>query len=130
MSVWRRVTTDHESLSGDDAVARLKNGCHLMIREGSAAQNMADCIKPILEQHLDTSRVSIVTDDLHTVDAVEKGHLDASVRKALELGVDFATAIQMVSLNAARAFHLDDAIWRPCSGTQSGCEYHNRCRGL
>lgn len=104
------VTTDHESLSGDDAVARLKNGCHLMIREGSAAQNMADCIKPILEQHLDTSRVSIVTDDLHTVDAVEKGHLDASVRKALELGVDFATAIQMVSLNAARAFHLDDAI--------------------
>lgn len=104
------VTTDHESLSADDAVARLKNGCHLMIREGSAAQNMADCIKPILEQHLDTSRVSIVTDDLHTVDAVEKGHLDASVRKALELGVDFATAIQMVSLNAARAFHLDDQI--------------------
>ncbi|MDE7068780.1 MAG: amidohydrolase family protein, partial [Schaedlerella arabinosiphila] len=70
------VTTDHESLSGEDALARLRNGCHLMIREGSAARNMADCLKPILEQKLDTSRVSIVTDDLHTVDAVDRGHLD------------------------------------------------------
>lgn len=104
------VTTDHESLSGEDALARLRNGCHLMIREGSAARNMADCIKPILEQKLDTSRVSIVTDDLHTVDAVERGHLDDAVRAALKNGVDFATAIQMVSLNAARAFHLDDEV--------------------
>lgn len=104
------VTTDHESLSGEDALARLRNGCHLMIREGSAARNMADCIKPILEQKLDTSRVSIVTDDLHTVDAVERGHLDDAVRTALKNGVDFATAIQMVSLNAARAFHLDDEV--------------------
>lgn len=104
------VTTDHESLSGEDALGRLRNGCHLMIREGSAARNMADCIKPILEQKLDTSRVSIVTDDLHTVDAVDRGHLDDAVRTALKNGVDFATAIQMVSLNAARAFHLDDEI--------------------
>lgn len=104
------VTTDHESLSGEDALGRLRNGCHLMIREGSAARNMADCIKPILEQKLDTSRVSIVTDDLHTVDAVDRGHLDDAVRIALKNGVDFATAIQMVSLNAARAFHLDDEI--------------------
>ena len=104
------VTTDHESLSGEDALARLRNGCHLMIREGSAARNMADCLKPILEQKLDTSRVSIVTDDLHTVDAVERGHLDDAVRAALKNGVEFATAIQMVSLNAARAFHLDDEV--------------------
>lgn len=104
------VSTDHESLSAEDAVARLRAGCHLMIREGSAARNFRDCIKPILENHLDTSRVSIVTDDLHTVDAVKFGHLDASVRTALECGVDFVTAIQMVTLNAARAFGLDGEI--------------------
>ncbi|PWJ48714.1 adenine deaminase [Faecalicatena contorta] len=104
------VTTDHESLSGEEAVARLRNGCHLMIREGSAAQNLADCIKAITEEKLDTSRVSIVTDDLHTIDAVDNGHLDEAVRRALKAGVDFPSAIQMVSLNAARAFHLDDEI--------------------
>lgn len=104
------VTTDHESLSGEEAVARLRNGCHLMIREGSAAQNLEDCIKAITGENLDTSRVSIVTDDLHTIDAVDNGHLDEAVRRALKAGVDFPSAIQMVSLNAARAFHLDDEI--------------------
>lgn len=104
------VTTDHEALSGEDALERLRGGCNLMIREGSAARGLAACIKPILEQKLDTSRVSIVTDDLHTIDAVERGHLDDAVRVALKAGVDFVTAIQMVSLNAARAFHLDDEI--------------------
>lgn len=101
------VSTDHESLSGKDAVARLRNGCHLMIREGSAARGLADCVKPILENKLDTSRVSIVTDDLHTIDAVDRGHLDDAIRVALKAGVDFVTAIQMVTLNAARAFHKD-----------------------
>lgn len=104
------VTTDHESLGPDDAVNRLRNGCHVMIREGSAARGLKDCIAPILKEKMDTSRVSIITDDLHTSDAVEQGHLDNAVRVALEAGVDFATAIQMVSLNAARAFHLDDEI--------------------
>ncbi len=104
------VTTDHESLGAEDAVERLRKGCHLMIREGSAARNLEACIAPILEQNMDTSRVSIVTDDLHTCDGVNLGHLDFSAGKAMKLGVDFATAIQMVSLNAARAFHLDDKI--------------------
>ncbi len=69
------VSTDHESLGADDAVERLRAGCHLMIREGSAARGLNECIKPILEKGLDTSRVSIVTDDLHTNDAVDFGHL-------------------------------------------------------
>lgn len=104
------VSTDHESLSAKDALERLRGGCNLMIREGSAARGLADCIKPIIEQKLDTSRVSIVTDDLHTIDAVDRGHLDDAVRVALNAGLDFIKAIQMVSLNAARAFELDQEI--------------------
>lgn len=104
------VSTDHEALGGEDALERLRNGCHLMMREGSAARNMVECLKTVLDKKLDTSRVSIVTDDLHTVDAVERGHLDDAVRTALKTGADFVTAIQMVTLNAARAFGLDGEI--------------------
>lgn len=104
------VSTDHESLGAEDALAKLRAGCHLMIREGSAARNLNDCLKAVLDNGLDTSRVSIVTDDLHTIDAVERGHLDESVRSAVKCGADFVTAIQMVSLNAARAFGLDNEI--------------------
>lgn len=104
------VRTDHESLGEDDAVARLRSGCHVMIRQGSAAKNLKDCLQGIIKNQMDTSRVSIVTDDLHTIDLVDKGHLDQSIRKALTDGVDFATAIQMVTLNAARAYDLDDQL--------------------
>jgi adenine deaminase len=104
------VTTDHESLGPEDALERVRKGCHLMLREGSAARNMEVCLKAILEAGLDTSRVSIVTDDLHTLDGAALGHLDDAVKRAISYGADLATAIQMVTLNAARAFHLDDQI--------------------
>ncbi|WIV12147.1 adenine deaminase C-terminal domain-containing protein [Proteiniborus sp. MB09-C3] len=104
------VSTDHESLSTEDAIERLRAGCHLMMREGSAARNMTECLKAITEHKLDSTMCSIVTDDLHTVDAVERGHLDDAVRTALKNGIDFVTAVQMVTVNAARAFNLDREI--------------------
>lgn len=104
------VSTDHESLSTEDAIQRLRAGCHLMMREGSAARNMVECLKAITEHKLDSTMCSIVTDDLHTVDAVERGHLDDAIRTALKNGIDFITAVQMVTINAARAFNLDREI--------------------
>lgn len=104
------VSTDHESHCEKDVFERLRNGCHLMMREGSAARNMPALLKAVLDNHLDTSMVSIVTDDLHTVDLAERGHLDDALRTAIREGADFVTAVQMVTLNAARAFGLEREI--------------------
>ena len=104
------IDTDHESLSGEEGVERLRGGCFLMAREGSSAHNLSDVLKPVLEQKMDTSHVSIVTDDLHVIDLIDKGHLDESVRVAMKEGFDFVTAIQMVTVNAARAFQLEYSI--------------------
>ncbi|MEA4993988.1 MAG: adenine deaminase C-terminal domain-containing protein, partial [Oscillibacter sp.] len=101
------VSTDHESLSGKDVVDRLRAGCSVMLREGSSARSLTQLLEPVLADHLDTSNLSIVTDDLHTIDLATAGHLDESVRTALKAGVEFLTAIQMVTINAARAFQLD-----------------------
>lgn len=101
------IYTDHESFSGQDAIERLRDGCHAMLREGSVARNLTDCLQGILAQGLSLQRASIITDDLHTVDAVERGCLDDGVRTALKAGVSFVEAIQMVTLHAAQAFHLD-----------------------
>ncbi len=104
------VSTDHESHCEEDVLERLRNGCHLMMREGSAARNMPVLLQAVLDRKLDTSMVSIVTDDLHAIDLEERGHLDDAVRTALKLGAGFVTAIQMVTLNAARAFGLEREI--------------------
>lgn len=101
------VSTDHEALNGKELLERLRAGCSVMMREGSSARSLNELLKPVLEQQLDTSNLSIVTDDLHTIDLADTGHLDESVRTALKAGVDFVTAIQFVTINAARAFQMD-----------------------
>lgn len=104
------VAADHEAISEEEALERLRMGCHLMMREGSVAHNLSSCLKAVLNGHLDTSNTSIVTDDLHVCDGMEKGHLDESIRVALSEGVDFVTAIQMVTINAAKVFHVEHEI--------------------
>lgn len=104
------VSTDHESFCDKAVFERLRNSCHLMMREGSAARNMPALLKTVMEHNLDTSMVSIVTDDLHAVDLQTRGHLDDSLRTALGMGLDFVKAIQMVTVNCARAFNLEREI--------------------
>lgn len=104
------IATDHEAYCEEDVFERLRNGCYLMMREGSAARNMPLLLKTVLEHKLDTSLVSIVTDDLDATDLYKDGHLDATVRTALALGADFVTAIQMVTLNAARGFGMESTL--------------------
>lgn len=104
------VSTDHEALDGEQILERLRNGCHAMLRESSAARTLAKQLEPIVGSQLDTSRLSMVCDDLHCCDAVNRGHMDELIRIALAAGLPFVTAIQMVTLNAARAFNLDSSI--------------------
>lgn len=104
------VSTDHEALDGPQILDRLRNGCFAMLRESSAARTLVPQIQGVLEAGVDTGRLSIVTDDLHCCDAVKLGHLDGHLRSALAAGLPFVQAIQMVTLNAARAFELESEI--------------------
>jgi len=47
-----------------------------------------------------------VTDDKHPGDLQRKGHMDGIIRKAVRLGADPVTAIQMATLHPARYFGL------------------------
>ncbi|MGI6221225.1 MAG: adenine deaminase [Coriobacteriales bacterium] len=104
------VSTCHEALDGPQIVERLRGGCHAMLRESSAARTLADQVKFLVESGVDTTYASIVSDDLHCIDLATTGHLDHHIRVALEAGLPFVKAIQMVTLNAARCFELEREI--------------------
>jgi adenine deaminase len=53
-------------------------------------------------------RCCFVSDDLHADDIHEKGHLNHLLGKAVRLGLDPITAIQLVTLNPAAYFSLKD----------------------
>ncbi|MCI5160027.1 MAG: adenine deaminase [Candidatus Electrothrix sp. AUS1_2] len=77
----------------------------VFIREGSTARNM-EALSPLF--HSPTAhRCLLVTDDRHADELVEFGHIDFLLRRAVALGADAVTALQMVTVNPARHFGLN-----------------------
>jgi adenine deaminase len=104
------VTNDHEALSAEDVLLRLRTGVHAMLRHNLVVPTLPPLIKAVTEHKIDTRMVSLCTDDTTAIMLATQGHMDYLVRLALEQGIDFMTAIQMVSLNIALAFHRDYEI--------------------
>ncbi len=100
------ITSDHESITIEEAREKLRLGMYVMIREGSAAKNMKDLLPLVSE--LNRHRFMLVTDDHNPSDILATGHMDGVVRKAIKLGLDPITAIQLATLNPAEYFGLKD----------------------
>lgn len=109
------VESDHESVTPEEAVQRLRLGMRLEIREGSTARNLAPLVKLVLERGLDTRHCLLVSDDRHPSDLLREGHVDHLVRRAIEEGLDPIKAIQMVTVNTAEHFRLRE-IGSICPG--------------
>ncbi len=101
------VDSCHETIAKEQALEKARLGMHIMIREGSAWQDVKEVIKIITEEGIDSSNISLVTDDIYPQTLVEKGQLNHVVRRAMEEGVDPVVAIQMATINVARYFQID-----------------------
>jgi adenine deaminase len=98
------IMSDHECTTIEEARQRLRLGMWLMIREGSAAQNL-DTLLPLV-QELHPPRVFFVTDDRDPLDLTTRGHMDSIVRRAIKLGLKPVEAIRLASYNTAQYFRL------------------------
>jgi adenine deaminase len=98
------IGSDHECTTPVEAQEKLRAGMRIMIREGSAARNLA-ALLPIVTA-ANARRCCLVTDDKHPAELVREGHLDATLRQAVALGLDPVTVVQMVTLNPAEYFGL------------------------
>jgi adenine deaminase len=85
---------------------KIKSGMMLMIREGTSTKNL-DTLLPLITA-ANSRRFCFVADDLHPLDIRERGHLDFMVKRAIELGLDPVTAVQIVTLNPAEYFGLKE----------------------
>lgn len=101
------ATNDHESLESEEILQRIRTGVNAQLRHNLIVPTLPALIKAVTENEIDTRMTSLVTDDTTAIVLANEGHLDYLVRLAIELGVDFVTAIQMVTINTAQAFHKD-----------------------
>ena len=100
------VYSDHECHDANDALAKLRRGQYIMIREGTAARNLEALMPLLCDKYYD--RCMFCTDDKHPNDLLDKGHMDYIVRKAVSLGCDPIMAVQVACHHAARYFLLNN----------------------
>ena len=98
--------SDHECMTVEEMVEKLRLGMVVFIRESTAARNLRALIPGVTVQN--SRRCAFATDDRHPADLLDQGHLDHLIRLAVSEGLDPVTAIRMATLNAAEWFRLRD----------------------
>ncbi|MBE6510640.1 MAG: adenine deaminase [Methanobrevibacter millerae] len=120
------IVTDHECSNFQEAIEKKQKGMKIMVRDGSSAKNMEALFdfterinylknqesfgiipSEVLERRIHSPIFDfIVSDDKNSKDLIN-GHLNLSVKKAAELGIDIIKAIEMVTINPASHYNLD-----------------------
>lgn len=98
--------TDHECVSYEEVLEKLRNGLRIHLRIGSANRGIEEIMRKIAENNLPTRRMSFCTDDKHLADIREEGHINYIVRRAVANGIPPIRAIQMATINTANTYGI------------------------
>lgn len=98
------ASSDHEAVSVEEIVDRLKLGLHVMLRTDYTPRLMPE----ILGRGVDTTNMSWATDGLSGAFVHTTGHIDQAIRMAIAVGLDPIKAIQMASINSAKYFGISE----------------------
>ncbi|MBK6667440.1 MAG: adenine deaminase [Saprospiraceae bacterium] len=96
------ISTDHECVSLEEALDKLKYGMKIIIREGSAAKNF-DALHPLIATH--PEMVMFCSDDKHPDDLLI-GHINLLVARSLALGYDLFDVLKIACLNPVNHYKL------------------------
>ena len=95
------ITTDHESITKEEALEKLSLGMKILIRHCTVAQNFDELI-PIIKDYPD--KCMLCSDDKHP-DMLVKGHINELVKKAIKFGV--MKALKAACVNPVLHYGLD-----------------------
>lgn len=97
--------TCHETVGGEEALGKMRNGMYVDARESSISKNVEAIWNGVSHCRF-FDNLTLCTDDRESDDLLQIGHLNAVVRKAIAVGMDPVAAIKSASLNTAREVGL------------------------
>ena len=98
------ISTDHECISAAEALEKVRCGMKVIIREGSAARNLAGLLPAV--KAAGSRHFMFGTDDREAAELLSAGHMDEILRRAVALGCDPLEAVEMAALNPALHYRL------------------------
>lgn len=104
------ISDDHECVTTEELLQRLRVGMRVLVREGSTERNLDELISGALREGLPLENLMFCTDDKHASEIREEGHINYNVSRAIQLGVNEIDAVKMATISAARHFRMEDEI--------------------
>ncbi len=100
------IGSDHEGISAEDVLARLRLGLTALARQGATRQDLPAIALLWRDRVVDAGRLGLVTDGVEPEVLGAGNSLNAVVEQAVELGLSLPRAIRLASRNVAEHFGL------------------------
>ncbi|HEX3935637.1 MAG TPA: amidohydrolase family protein, partial [Puia sp.] len=97
------ISTDHECFTAEEALDKIKDGMHILIREGSAAKNF-EALIPLLNDY--PEQIMFCSDDKHP-DSLLAGHIDRLCQRAVARGIDLFKVLRAACINPVTHYNLE-----------------------
>lgn len=99
---------DHEAMTGDEAIRRLRLGYTVSLRYSSIRPDLPEILKQLVKKGLHHFEHVYMTMDGATPAFLKDGLCDRLIQIALEAGIEAEDAYMMASSNIAAHYHFDD----------------------
>jgi len=103
------ISSCHEPVTAEEVMERLRLGVFVLIREGEIRREL-EAISRIKDENIDFRKLALATDGVGAEQLITDGYMEFVVQKAIDLGFEPVTAIQMATINVAQRFGIDDLI--------------------
>jgi adenine deaminase len=110
------ATTDHEAVTTDEALSRVRAGYKLFMRMASSAHHQPELLKAVTEHGVDSRNFGFCADEGSPTKITRIGTTVFNLRNAISRGVPPIRAVQMATLNNAEAFFAQHDIGQLAPG--------------
>lgn len=100
------ISTDHETITAEEALEKINSGMKVIIRHGSASSSLQELLPLVNVNNVDSFMFG--SDDREAAELISKGHLDDLLKTAVKMGCDPVLLIKMATINAASHYRLYD----------------------
>jgi adenine deaminase len=101
------IESDHENREVEEALAKLRAGMYLEVRESSLSKNAAAMAEALRGRGY-LPGVTLCTDDVTPEDLLRRGHIDHVARRLVEEGLGAVDVARFATLNAAQRLRRRD----------------------
>jgi adenine deaminase len=104
------LSADHEAITGEEALARLRLGMWTMLRQSSLRPDLEAMLRDLAPVIGSARRLMFTTDGAVPSFYAERGVIGGALRIASEVGVDPMRALQMATIDPATFLGLDEEL--------------------